>query len=509
MRDRTTRGNGTDWARAGRRLRLAGVGLAAAFLLGATVFPRGATADPGDGTFSVWQGEAIASGVQVGANEKGFIVADILNANIPDGDSVANSSNQDKSRASTFYPGLAVSQGPSLLCTAGLPCGPGFPPPWPLSTYAQYPSQPHTSLGTGQHLGGAGAPLSLVANSAAATAEPAGTSTTATVADLRVPGDASTRAANAGFHQRAARILGRPRLATADAGTSSTVLVVGSGLATTSVAVVKGAVVSSANTILHHVSLLGGTVDISSIHATSTSLTDGAGVTKASGHVTISGVTVAGQAAAIDQSGVHVTPGSGLGGEQVAQLDQALGQALSAAGWKLQLLGVSQQKTPDAPNASAHGVMFYAQADASAVPMGSVLYSTFLLGSATSQASAQASPTAGTPSSLTGTLTGLTGGGGATAPAGAPGAGPASAAAPLSGQGGGHVIGAASPGASPPGSAAGGAASPGSPVLLASDGVAAHRTTMTYLTAALLALLLALAAPWALPALAGTRRRGP
>ena len=502
MGDEVAKAGSAGRHRAGRRVRAAGTALAAA-LAGAAFFPRGATADTGGASGpAIWQAEAVASGVQVAANEKGFILADILNANIPDGDSAANSSGQDKSRASTFYPGLALTQGPSLLCTAGVPCPPGVPPAWPLTTYAQYPSQPSSSVATGQRLGGAGSPLALVANSADARAGPEETSTRATVADLSVPGDASTQAASAGFHGRAARILGRPRLAVSGAGSSS-LLRVGSGLATTSVTVDRGAVRSTADTVLHQVSLLGGIVTVASIHATSTTTTDGAGVTKASGRLTVSGVQVAGQAATIDPSGVRVLPGPGIGGDQVRQLNQALQQALAAAGWRLALLGVSDQRTPDAPKASAQGVMLYSQADFSAVPAGSIVYSTFLLGSADSQASASAGQAAGTGSALTG-IPGSTGG----APVGGGAGNGVSGPLPAGPSDQGSLAGPAATSPSASGGRAPAASRPSGagPLHLPSDGLAAHRTTITYLTAAVLVLVLALAAPGILPALAGGRR---
>lgn len=496
-------------AGAGRWIRRAGVAAAAA-LTAVALVPHGATADTNGGP-SVWQAEAVTSGVQVAANEKGFLIAEILNLNIPDGDSKADSSNQDKARASTIYPGLGVSQGPSLLCTAGLPCPPGFPPAWPFTTYAQYPSAPQSSLATGQQYGGPGSPLAVTSDSAQAEAQPSGTHTTATTNDIEVPGGSSVQSASVGFHERAAAILHRPWAGAADAGSSSAVLSVGSALGSTSVAIQDGKLVSTASTVLKHVALLGGTVDIGSIDAVSTSITDGASVTKAESHVTLGSVTVAGQKAAIDDSGVHVVSSPGVGGDQVNQLNQALQQALQAAGWRLQLIGATQKKDADAPQASAKGVLLYSQADLGALPEGSLVYSSFLLGSADSQASAEAAAAAG-GTDLGGALTGTGpvggGGGGSALPAAAGGTG-ASTGGLQGGDLGGGSTALSGSGQSPVASGPTGSRGSGGRLTasLPNDGLAASRTTMTYLAAALAALLLAVGAPWALPALAGRPRR--
>src|SRR5207244_3362014 len=118
-------------------------------------------------------------------------------------------------------------------------------------------------------------------------------------------------------------------------------------------------------------------------------VTDGRDTKKVENKATVSGVTVAGQPATIDQNGITVQ-GSGQGKPVLDALNKSLQQALAASGSKVFLVGANDNPTPRMPCTAgqADGVQAYFQADAQKVPNGSVLFASFLLGSSCTAAAA-------------------------------------------------------------------------------------------------------------------------
>jgi hypothetical protein len=151
--------------------------------------------------------------------------------------------------------------------------------------------------------------------------------------------------------------------------------------------------VTDSNSVLKGVRLLGDAVHIDSITVASHSETDGRGADKHSDDVTLSGVTVAGQPATIDQRGITVG-GAQSGSAPFDSLNDALHQALDAAGAQIRLIGAAAN--PPHPVMSgcskgqAEGVLLHVQADLSQLPAGDLYYAEFVLGGACTTATASA-----------------------------------------------------------------------------------------------------------------------
>ncbi len=78
-------------------------------------------------------------------------VAEIINAKSPVTSANFEAGSTSDAYASLFDPGLLVTGGASLLCTAGLPCAqfPGFPPPYPLAARGNTLNQDSTATANG------------------------------------------------------------------------------------------------------------------------------------------------------------------------------------------------------------------------------------------------------------------------------------------------------------------------------------------------------------------------
>lgn len=234
--------------------------------------------------------------------------------------------------AAAFYPGNLVSTGPGLLCSEflqGTPAQcPTQPPAYPLLADAQYPSSTSaTAPASGPQLGGNGVPVTVT------------------------PAASQAQAGQ-------------------DANSASTAAGKADVLAGTPAAVSIGAVASSAATSVDatgvHVRVattlsdvtIGGSLYIRALHSTDT-------VTVQEGQrpvdhpsVTLSGVTVAGQAATIDSSGIHVAGHDG----------PALVNDLAAQGLDVHLVGVSRQDTVGVARSSAFGLAVTQQQTVSGAP---------------------------------------------------------------------------------------------------------------------------------------------
>jgi hypothetical protein len=161
----------------------------------------------------------------------------------------------------------------------------------------------------------------------------------------------------------------------------------------------------TATSILKNISLLGGTVQIASITTTSTHQTDGVAAPVHHDQVTISGVTVAGQPATIDQNGVSVA-GAGQGKPALDALNSALQQLLSASGAVVRIVSpsgpaqangaptglYSQEFGTGCMSGEADGVQVYLPIDARSLPYpaGSVYFANLTLGSSCADATAGA-----------------------------------------------------------------------------------------------------------------------
>jgi hypothetical protein len=451
-----------------------------------------ARADTGSGP-AIFVGVGGAAGYheQIDATGGGFApTSEPQYANFPDAFTVFNASTPS-ARASTYYPGATTAGLGDIICGQVIepnfgPPSKGTPfqtvidatcptPPFPTVTTAPTRSgQADTSTPASQQLSGAG-PASLTAVSATAHADHQSVSGDATDSGFTTTGTAGTASAVLTFRREAALALHGPvAAATVSPAASDNALAHGDSAQATSHQSFPNAsspnqLVATATSTVHGVGLLGGAIHIDSIVSTSTFQTDGQGQPKHTQSVTVSGVSVAGVAATIDQNGITVN-GSGQGSAVVDALNGALQQLLTAAGTHIRLLSPSTStKRGQVPaalssgalgayctNGEADGVQLYQQADARSVPQGQIFFLSVTLASACSDATVfPASTTAGLPTVVPTGAVGtpvtpgspgqaITGGPvgsstlGASAPSNAPSS-PAigSPAAPSSGQGGG------------------------------------------------------------------------
>lgn len=247
--------------------------------------------------------------------------------------SVLDSGGGSQAQAAAIYPGALVVQGPALLCQEIVPqyfgtdC-PFTPPDYPLLADASYPTHPHDAAAAGgQPVGGSGLPLTLVPGRAEATAAERGNdaTTSTTAVDL---------------------LAGTPAAMT-----------IGSAVSSTTSHATEGTVTVRVESVLHDVTIAGA-VHVAVIDAVDE-------ITAAPGtrpvdrpHVTVGGVTVAGQAATIDEAGVHVAGQDG----------PAPPQPLRQQGVSVRLVGVDRSDHPGVARSTATGLLVTAAVPVQGVP---------------------------------------------------------------------------------------------------------------------------------------------
>jgi len=227
--------------------------------------------------------------------------------------SAFDASGSSEAQAASVYPGNLVVQGPSLFCTQLFTC-PVSPPDYPLLADASYPRRSHAEAAADQKPVGSG-PLVVSPGSSVATASQAGNDAQTSSAGVNaLPGSA----------------------AAVTIGASSSV----THIATTA----DGLVVH----VLARVSdvTIAGIVHIASIDASDdVTLHTGARPHDVP-HITVTGVTVAGQTATIDETGVHVAGHNG----------PTLTQTLARNGVSLHTVGVDRADTTSAARSVATGL---------------------------------------------------------------------------------------------------------------------------------------------------------
>ena len=304
-----------------RRLRLlASVSLAVVPILGFTATP--AAAD------SLFQGQTVATAVHVTITQvpaSSIITASLIDDAFSYVSSAYDSSGGSEAQAATVFPGNLVVQGPGLLCSQLFPC-PTSPPDYPLLADASYPRSTTAQATANQQQLGSGP---FVVTPAGATAQAQQNSNT---------GQTTT---------------GQVALLT---GTPVAVTVGGSSAETN--------MQSSGSNLLAHVEstvtdvTVAGIVNIGSI-ATTDDVTMKPGAKPVdSPHILISDVTVAGQKATIDETGIHVAGANG----------PALGQRLASNGIAIKTIGVTKTDAVDAARSEATGVEVDFSAPVSGTP---------------------------------------------------------------------------------------------------------------------------------------------
>jgi hypothetical protein len=340
----------------------------AAALLGIVglVGPRVAADEDFSGRPAIFSGVAAASSIHETVDRTSglSVVGEPVWANLADGSSTF-AADDVYGRASVLYPGRAVTKGPGLVC-GQLPASPPQQAicdfSYPLTVEAG--NQPDVSVDVPQPLATPGSPAAANAIYARAHADEKYVSTDAAAAGF----------ANAGVSVEA--VAAHTRQAFDDKKNPALLTV-------------------TASSELKGISLMDGLVRIGSISTTSKHQVDGLKVKLHQDHVVVSGVTVAGQPAEIDEHGVSLV-GAGQGKQVVDAINAALQQALAAAHTKIYLLGTTAAAAHgnDQPcgQGSAGGVQFYSEQDLSQVPQqGGVFFANITLGQACTDAVASAS----------------------------------------------------------------------------------------------------------------------
>jgi hypothetical protein len=302
--------------------------------------------------------------------------------------------------ASPYNPGATVVGLGGLICTAS---GNAFCslPPYPLIAVANTQT-PSASVNFVPEAGPAGGALTVgtLTGTAHATQD-GGVTTQAQVNGLgEDQGSSATSASILSLRTALTAIVGHP--IAASSGTA--LLSIGSLTGTTSQAFSGSTLTVTAEGKDSDISLLGGIIHIASVDATSTSTTDGAKVHTHVDDAAISGVTVAGLPATIDQNGVTLS-GTGAGATEISAVNAALQQALTAAGMQIHFLGHTSGEAVLQPqtctDGEADGLQLHVSADASVVPtVGAVYYDDLSIGAACTTA-AVAPPSPASPSPTT------------------------------------------------------------------------------------------------------------
>lgn len=187
--------------------------------------------------------------------------------------SAYDSSGGSDAQAASFYPGNLVAQGPALFCSQLFPC-PAAPPDYPLLADASYPRRTHAEAQPGATDVGSG---------------PFVVSPSTAVASATTDGNSGRTSAGG---------------TTLFAGTPA-VVDIGAATSTSSIATKAGALVVHVESVASDIDV-AGVLHIESVRAVDDVTIRAGDKPIDAPHITVSGVTVGGTAATVDETGVHV-----------------------------------------------------------------------------------------------------------------------------------------------------------------------------------------------------------
>jgi hypothetical protein len=265
---------------------------------------------------SLFQGQTAATAVHVTITQQpasSIITASLIDDAFAYAASAYDSSGGSEALASSVYPGKLVVEGPALFCSEVFTC-PAAPPNYPLLADASYPRATDAHADANQQPLGSGP---FVVTPADATAQASAT------------GNSGQTAAG-----RISLLAGTPVAVTVGASTASTKLVSTVGSITEQVASDVADVT------------IGGLVHIGSVATTDNITVKPGSKPTNTPHVVVTGVSVAGQPASIDESGLHV---AGQNGPE-------LGRQLAAQGIAIRTVGTTKTDAPDAARSDATGL---------------------------------------------------------------------------------------------------------------------------------------------------------
>lgn len=334
-----------------------------------------------------WDSTSAAAAVEVIANTSpAQVVADVVRLDLPDSESTW-STNIAKARASTFYPGVVLTQGGNLLCQTPLKC---VPTPHPFTAYAEYPESPDGKTEVGSSV--VNGPLAFDASAVKAHAGTDKVVAEANDGRLQITGSPAASSAALDLRRAIAAARGGAIAAAAVRPSADDATVVRAAALTskTSHTFDHGALVVTGEARLTGIGLLGGTITIDSIVSRAVSEVDSTGKGTAEQTMTVAGVSVGGNPARIDEEGITVGPGGPQGADAIAQLNKALRDALSAANLQISALQGDRQVQDGSAKATVGGILIAGGADAGALPGGTGVVTSVLLGKTGTIAAASA-----------------------------------------------------------------------------------------------------------------------
>jgi len=284
----------------------------------------------------IWRGAASSLVASVEADREALLpVDDVFRFMAVEGVSVFETDRQT-ARASLFFPGNGILLGPNLACgTFGGQFPPEFAPVLDACTRFEYPmtasadaSTPSATTEGRVALGAPTDPVSGEATGARAHAAPDGSSTFASMQDLRVLGVPGVGPVT---------ILPLEQLEL-----DTTILSVGDATSRTDQRIEAGSLIVEAEAALSDVRLVGGLIRIGSMRSMSRVTDDAEGARTSDAAMELSGVTVGGVPAQITEDGLVI--GSASSGPLTQQLAGALADTLQGLGVELTLLGTEETK---------------------------------------------------------------------------------------------------------------------------------------------------------------------
>lgn len=280
-----------------------GAGAGAVLLLWCAVASSGGLAHAEGSTPATYDVSATAVGVALQSTQQpaaSVVTAGLVDSTAAYSSSALSSYGTAAARAAAVYPGDLVAGGAALLCANLLPC-PVTPPDYPLLADATYPSRPSASAGA-----------------------PAGGSASARAAPYETTGTAA---------------------ATAFSAPAPVVLRIGAATATTRTWVDAAGAHALSRSVLHDVTI--GPLVIAALEAVDAVDVTAAGQVRDHPLLTLSGVTLAGVPASVDDRGVHV-----------AGQDQALpDRTLAQQGLTARVLTATRQDASGVARSAAAGLL--------------------------------------------------------------------------------------------------------------------------------------------------------
>jgi hypothetical protein len=241
---------------------------------------------------TAFQAQTAATGVHVTITQQpasSIITASLVDDATAYAASAFDSSGGSEAQAASVFPGSLVVEGPALFCSQLFPC-PAAPPDYPLLADASYPRRASAKAAADQQPVGSG-PLVVTTGSSTATAGADGNR-------------ADTASGGASI------LSGTPLAVTVGSSRSSSV-----------VTSTSAALVTHVESVASDIDI-GGQVQVATVRAVDDIRVPSSGKPSDAPHIVVSGVTVAGVPASIDENGLHV---AGTNGPSLAQRVAQLG----------------------------------------------------------------------------------------------------------------------------------------------------------------------------------------